>query len=128
MRILSEFKEFIARGNVVELAVGVIVGGAFGKIVTSFVGDVLMPPLGIITGGINLTQLKIRLGGTDVAPISLNYGQFIQNVIDFLIISIAIFGIVKGINTLKREEGAEATCRREEELLTEIRDILKRWR
>lgn len=127
MSIVAEFKEFIARGNVVDLAVGVVIGGAFGKIVTSFVADILTPVLGIVTAGVNFTQLKIRLGGTDTAPNTLNYGQFIQNIIDFLIISVAIFVMIKAINKFKRKQPAAAPAEpsKQELLLTEIRDILK---
>lgn len=128
MSVVAEFKEFVARGNVVDLAVGVVIGGAFGKIVTSFVADMLTPVLSIVTGGVNFTHLKLRLGGTDAAPVTLNYGQFIQNVIDFLIIAIAIFIMIKAINAFKRkqEEAAPPEPTKEETLLTEIRDILKK--
>ncbi|MCS6885750.1 MAG: large-conductance mechanosensitive channel protein MscL [Acidobacteriota bacterium] len=130
MRVVSEFKEFIARGNVVDLAVGVIVGGAFGKIISSFVSDVLTPVLGLFTGGVNFAHLKLRIGGTDASPVMLNYGQFVQNVIDFLIIAAVVFAMVKTVNALKRQSPAvpepPPEPPKQELLLAEIRDILKK--
>ena len=127
MSIGSEFKEFAMKGNVVDLAVGVIVGAAFGKIVSSFVGDVIMPPLGVLIGGINFSDLAITLG-TDPkgAPVSLKYGSFFQTIFDFLIIATVIFIAVKGINKLKKPPPppADAPPPRQEVLLQEIRDAL----
>ena len=130
MSIGSEFKEFAMKGNVVDLAVGVIVGAAFGKIVSSFVGDVIMPPLGLLIGGINFSDLAITLG-TDPkgAPVLLKYGAFLQTIFDFLIIAFVIFIAVKGINKLKKPAPPAADAPpppppREEVLLTEIRDAL----
>ena len=111
--IIKEFKEFISKGNVMDLAVGVIIGGAFGKIVTSLVNDVIMPIIGILTGGINFADRFINLSGTEYATIAaaeeagaaiLKYGAFIQNIIDFLIIAFVIFIVIKQINRFKREE------------------------
>ncbi len=124
MSILKEFKDFAMRGNVIDLAVGVIIGGAFGKIVSSLVNDVFMPIIGIITGGVDFKGLKITIGQA-----SIMYGNFIQNVFDFLIIAICIFLMVKGVNKLSRkkpepEPSAEQPSK-EEQLLTEIRDLLK---
>ena len=130
MSIGSEFKEFAMKGNVVDLAVGVIVGAAFGKIVSSFVGDVVMPPLGLLIGGVNFSDFAINLG-TDPkgAPVLLKYGAFLQTVFDFLIIAFVIFIAVKGINKLKKPAPPAADApppppTREEVLLTEIRDAL----
>jgi large conductance mechanosensitive channel len=131
MSIGSEFKEFAMKGNVVDLAVGVIVGAAFGKIVSSFVADVIMPPLGLLIGGVNFTDFAVKLG-TDPkgAPVELRYGSFLQTVFDFLIIAFVIFIAVRGINRLKRPEPPAADAPpppppRQEVLLEEIRDALK---
>jgi large conductance mechanosensitive channel len=128
--MLGEFREFIQRGNVVDMAVGVIIGGAFGKIVSSIVGDVLMPPIGLASGGVDFKNLKIAIGGTPEAPVTINYGTFIQTTIDFVIIAFCVFLLVKAVNQLRRpapaapapppEPSAEA------KLLTEIRDLLKK--
>ena len=125
-KMMKEFKEFISKGNVVDLAVGVIVGGAFGKIVTSLVNDILMPLLGIVLGGINFSNLTLRVGSAVIA-----YGAFIQNVIDFLIIAFCIFMFVKFINKLtvkpkKEEKVTEPVKSDEVVLLEEIRDLLKK--
>lgn len=130
MGLWNEFKEFIQRGNVIDLAVGVIIGGGFGKIVTSLVNDILMPPIGLVLGNVNFKDLKIVLGGTKEAPISLNYGNFIQTILDFLIIAFTIFLVVKAVNKMKRKQAEEASKAppeptKEELLLTEIRDLLK---
>lgn len=144
MGFISEFKEFASKGNVMDLAVGVIIGAAFGKIVTSFVNDILMPPLGILLGGVDFKDLKIPLkpevtenGKVVTEAVSLNYGNFIQTITDFMIIAFAIFLLIKGINRLKRHIVAEEVevvaadpevlkkLSREEELLTEIRDLLR---
>jgi len=132
MAFIKEFKEFAMRGNVVDLAVGVIIGAAFGKIVTSLVSDIIMPPLGLMLNGIDFKDLKYVLKpAVDKTPqTAINYGLFINNIIDFLIVAACIFLIVKGINSLKRkEDNAEAPSAppvptREEVLLTEIRDLL----
>ncbi len=133
-KIIYEFKNFIAKGNVMDLAVGVIIGGAFGKIVSSLVNDMIMPIIGLILGGIDFSNLKFVIKeATEKTPeASIKYGLFIQNVVDFLIIAFVIFVMVKGINTIRKikdnenlEESSEPTPTKEEILLTEIRDILK---
>jgi large conductance mechanosensitive channel len=130
MSVVKEFKEFAIKGNVVDLAVGVVIGGAFGKIVTSVVGDVLMPPLGFLIGGVSFAHLKVTLKETvDGRPaVTLNYGAFLQAMFDFLLVAIAVFILVKAINRLKRSIVAPtpppAPPSREVELLTEIRDAL----
>lgn len=127
--MLKEFKAFAMRGNVVDLAVGLVIGAAFGKIVTSFVNDVLMPPIGLLLGGVDFSDLRVTLKsavGEDPA-VTLNYGMFIQTVVDFTIVAFAIFLVVKAMNKLKRkEEAAPAAPPAEVQLLTEIRDLLKR--
>ena len=133
MGFLKEFRDFAVKGNVMDMAVGVIIGGAFGKIVTSLVNDIMMPLISKITGGINFTDLKIVLTPADeankVAEVAFAYGNFIQNVFDFLIIALCIFAMVKAINSLKKkeEEKPEEPPKpsNEELLLTEIRDLLK---
>ena len=129
MSIAGEFKEFAMKGNVVDLAVGVIVGAAFGKIVSSFVGDVIMPPLGLLIGGVNFSDFAVTLG-TDPkgAPVLLKYGAFLQTVLDFVIIAAVIFLAVKGINKLKKPPpaAADAPPPRQEVLLEEIRDALRK--
>ena len=133
-KIIYEFKNFIAKGNVMDLAVGVIIGGAFGKIVSSLVNDMIMPIIGLILGGIDFSNLKFVIKeATEKTPeASIKYGLFIQNVVDFLIIAFIIFIMVKGINAIRKikdnenlEESSEPTPTKEEILLTEIRDILK---
>jgi large conductance mechanosensitive channel len=133
--MLKEFKEFAVKGNVIDMAVGIIIGGAFGKIVSSLVNDIIMPVLGVIIGKIDLTSLKyvIREGSVDdtIAELSIKYGQFFQNVIDFLIISFSIFLMIKLINKFRsKKEEAPVPAKppepsKEEKLLSEIRDILK---
>ena len=127
MSVGSEFKEFAMKGNVVDLAVGVIVGAAFGKIVSSFVGDVVMPPLGLLIGGISFTDMAVTLG-TDPkgGPVLLKYGAFLQTIFDFLIIAFVIFLAVRGINKLKKPPApaADAPPPRQEVLLEEIRNAL----
>ena len=131
MGLAKEFREFAMKGSVVDLAVGVIIGGAFGKIVASFVNDVLMPPLGVLLGGVDFKDYKATLVEAigDKAAVTLNYGMFIQNVIDFLIIAAAIFMMIKAINSAKKKEEAAPAAPPapsvEETLLTEIRDLLK---
>lgn len=138
MGLLKEFKEFAVKGNVVDMAVGIIIGGAFGKIVSSLVNDVIMPPIGKLIGGVNFTDLKVVLsnavvadGGEVVKPeVAILYGSFIQTVIDFLIIAFVIFMAIKAINKMKREKPAEpekpAAPPADVQLLTEIRDLLKK--
>lgn len=135
MSFIQDFKSFALKGNVVDMAVGVIIGGAFGKIVTSVVNNIIMPPIGMLTGGVDFTDLKLVIkdavteGGQVVSEaVTLNYGQFIQDVVDFLIISFCIFLMVKGIAALSRkkeEQPAAPEPSAEEKLLTEIRDLLK---
>jgi large conductance mechanosensitive channel len=131
MGMIQEFKTFAMRGNVVDMAVGIIIGGAFGKIVSSFVADVIMPPIGILVGGVDFTNLAITLKEAvgDTAAVTVNYGKFIQSIIDFIIIAFAIFLVIKAMNTLqkKKEEAPAppAPPSNEENLLREIRDILK---
>jgi large conductance mechanosensitive channel len=127
--IASEFKEFAMKGSVVDLAVGVIIGAAFGKIVSSLVGDLIMPPLGLLIGGINFSDMAVNLG-TDPkgAPVLLKYGAFMQTLFDFLIIAVVIFIAVRGINKLKRPPAPppNAPPPRQEVLLEQIRDALTR--
>lgn len=134
MGFFKEFKEFAMKGNVMDMAVGVIIGGAFGKIVSSLVDDVLMPFIGMLTGGIDLSGLSYKVmlpavdGGEPVAGAVLKYGAFIQNIIDFLIIAFCIFLMIKGMNKLmskKEEAPAPPAGPTQEELLAEIRDLLK---
>lgn len=142
MSIIKEFKEFIMKGNIIDLAVAVIIGGAFGKVITSFVNDILMPPIGLLLGKVDFKELKVVLqGGKEavvngtqivtpaVAEVSLNYGAFVQNIFDFLIIGFCIFLALKAYQkTSKQKEEAPAPPpepTNEEKLLTEIRDILK---
>ena len=122
-KVVSEFKEFIARGNVIDLAVGVIIGSAFGKIVTSLVNDIIMPLIGIIIGGINFSGLSLNVGNA-----TITYGVFIQNVVDFLIIALCIFFFIKFIEKIsKKEEETPAVVEKDDKvkLLEEIRDLLK---
>ena len=128
MSFLKEFREFAMRGNVVDMAVGVIIGGAFGKIVSSLVGDVVMPVLGILTGGVDFKDLKFVLKAAegDVPAVTLNYGMFIQNVFDFIIIAFAIFLMVKAINKMKKSVEVAEKGPTSEQLLAEIRDLLKK--
>lgn len=130
MSFIKEFKDFAMRGNVVDLAVGVIIGAAFGKIVSSVVGDIAMPILGLLVGGISFTHLKITLReATGTLPAAtLNYGQFIQNIFDFFIVALVIFSVVKGMNALRKKEEANPTTppTTQELLLGEIRDLLKK--
>ena len=133
MGFVKEFKEFAMRGNVMDMAVGVIIGGAFGKIVSSLVDDVLMPAIGMLTGGIDLSGLAYKVmlpaldGGEPIAGATIKYGAFIQNIIDFLIIAFCIFLMIKAMNKLmpKKEEPEAPAGPTQEELLTDIRDLLK---
>ena len=132
MSMMAEFKSFAMRGNVIDMAVGIVIGGAFGKIVSSFVNDVLMPPIGMMMGGVDFSDLAVVLkeASGDVVAVTLNYGSFIQTVVDFLIIAFAIFMVIKAMNNMKKkeEEAPEAPPKpsAEVELLTEIRDSLKK--
>lgn len=122
--MIKEFKKFISRGNVLDLAVGVIIGGAFGKIVTSLVNDIIMPLIGIILGGLDFTEASFKVNGSVIM-----YGSFLQNVVDFLLIAASIFIMIKIINTFHKKEEekkAEVVKTNEEKLLEEIRDILKK--
>ncbi|MBR4140736.1 MAG: large-conductance mechanosensitive channel protein MscL [Campylobacter sp.] len=132
MGFISEFKEFAVKGNVIDMAVGVVIGGAFGKIVTSLVGDVIMPIVGVLTGGVNFTDYKLTLKEAvgEVPAVTINYGVFIQTIVDFTIIAFCIFMAIKFINKLKREKPAEPEIPAEPSedilLLREIRDSLKK--
>lgn len=132
MSMMTEFKKFAMRGNVVDMAVGIVIGGAFGKIVSSFVNDVLMPPIGMMMGGVDFKDLAIVLKDAvgETAAVTVNYGMFIQTVLDFLIIAFAIFMVVKAMNNMKKKEEAAPAAppkpSAEEVLLTEIRDALKK--
>lgn len=140
MSLAKEFKDFAMRGNVVDMAVGIVIGGAFGKIVSSLVNDVLMPPIGLLLGGVNFTDLKITVkeasvdaAGQAINAVTLNWGNFVQVLIDFLIIAFAIFMVIKGMNSLKKKKEAAPVAppappapSAEEQLLAEIRDLLKK--
>ncbi|BDQ01473.1 MAG: large-conductance mechanosensitive channel protein MscL [Ignavibacterium sp.] len=132
MKMLQEFKAFAMRGNVVDMAVGIIIGGAFGKIVSSFVGDVIMPPIGLLLGGVDFSDLALTLKAAegDQPAVMLKYGMFINTVIDFIIIAFAIFMVIKAMNTLKKKEEEKPAAPPEPpadvKLLTEIRDLLKK--
>lgn len=131
MGMIKEFKEFAVKGNVVDMAVGIIIGAAFGKIVSSFVADVIMPPIGVLLGGVDFSDLvfTIKQATDEVPAVVISYGKFIQTVVDFTIIAFAIFIVIKMINSLKRKEEAAAAPppgpSAEERLLSEIRDLLK---
>ncbi len=136
-KFINEFKQFAVKGNAVDMAVGVIIGGAFGKIVSSIVNDIIMPPIGWLIGGVNFSDLKATLPAVDIVglekmqPATINYGSFIQTIIDFVIIAFCVFMLVKGINKLARKKAEEPKPEtppaptKEELLLTEIRDLLK---
>ena len=131
MGMMKEFKEFAVKGNVVDMAVGIVIGAAFGKIVSSFVGDVIMPPIGVLLGGVDFSNLAftVKEAAADLPAVVISYGKFVQTVIDFTIIAFAIFIAVKVINSLKRKEEevpeAPPEPSAQEVLLTEIRDLLK---
>ena len=128
MSILKEFKEFAVKGNAVDMAVGIIIGASFGKIISSLVADVIMPPIGVLIGGVDFTKLGLTMKEAvgDAPAVTLNYGNFIQSIVDFTIIAFAIFMAVKIINNLKKKEAEVAPePSKEELLLTEIRDLLK---
>lgn len=136
MSFIQDFKAFALKGNVMDMAIGVIIGGAFGKIVTSVVNNIIMPPIGVLTGGVDFANLKVVIKGAteEAEAVTLNYGQFIQDIVDFLIIALCIFLMVKAISALNRkkkeeEQAAPAPAPEpsaEERLLTEIRDLLKK--
>ncbi len=132
MSMMSEFRDFAVRGNVVDMAVGIVIGAAFGKIVTAFVNGVLMPPIGMLLGGVDFSELAITLqeASGEVAAVTLNYGVFVQTVVDFVIIAFAIFMVVRAMNSMKKKEEAKPAAppkpSAEETLLTEIRDILRK--
>lgn len=141
MGIMTEFKDFAAKGNVVDMAVGFIMGGAFATIVKSFVSDIVMPPIGLLLGGVDFADLKLVLkdavmdaeGAVVSEAVSMNYGVFINNVISFIIVAVALFFVIKGINSLKKKEEEAATepeapaePPKQEVLLEEIRDLLKK--
>ena len=135
MGLYQEFKTFISRGNVVDLAVGVIIGGAFGKIVTSLVADMIMPPVGMLLGKVNFTDLKLTIGAAPKVgqpAVTINYGNFLQSSLDFLIVAAAVFLIIKAINKFKRVEAVDPDVPKplppQEQLLTEIRDLLREVR
>lgn len=133
MGFLKEFKEFAMRGSVVDLAVGVVIGAAFGKIVTSLVDDIIMPPIGYLTGGIDFSQMRYVIQSADEAAgsseVAITYGNFINVVIQFLIVAFCIFLVIKGLNSLKKKEeqapAAPPAPSKEEMLLTDIRDLLR---
>lgn len=134
MSVGSEFKEFLTRGNVVDLAVGVVIGAAFGKIVTSFVDDILMPPIGLLMGGVDFSTMKVLLRAADpankVTEVAIRYGVFVNTMIQFVIVAAAIFLVVRTINSMRREKAVEAAPPAaptpSEALLTDIRDLLAR--
>lgn len=132
MSMMKEFKEFAMKGNVMDMAVGIIIGGAFGKIISSFVNDVLMPPIGLLLGGMDFSKMALTLksGSEGVEPVLLKYGVFINTTIDFLIIAFAIFMVIKAMNSMKKKEDAAPAPppapTKEEVLLGEIRDLLKK--
>jgi large conductance mechanosensitive channel len=132
MKLVDEFKAFAMKGNVVDMAVGIIIGAAFGKIVSSVVADIIMPPIGLLLGGVNFTDLKLVMkAATDTAPaVTWNYGNFLQVTFDFLIVAFAVFLLIKAINAAKKKEEAAPSAPpaipKEEILLTEIRDLLKK--
>ncbi|MFN8209573.1 MAG: large-conductance mechanosensitive channel protein MscL [Bacteroidales bacterium] len=132
MKLVDEFKSFAMKGNVVDMAVGIIIGAAFGKIVSSMVNDIIMPPLGLLIGGVNFTDLKIIMkAATDGHPaVTWNYGNFLQVIFDFLIVAFSVFLVIKAMNAAKKKEesapSAPAAPTKQETLLTEIRDLLKK--
>jgi large conductance mechanosensitive channel len=132
MKIIDEFKAFAMKGNVVDMAVGIIIGAAFGKIIASLVNDVIMPPLGLLIGGVNFTDLKFVMKAAvgEVPAVTLNYGNFLQVVFDFLIVAFAVFMMIKAMNSAKKKQEAAPAAppapTKEETLLTEIRDLLKK--
>ncbi len=130
MSIAKEFREFAVKGNVADMAIGIVIGAAFGKIVSSVVADVIMPPLGLIVGGVNFTGLKLTLkeAVAEQAAVTLNYGSFLQAIFDFTIVAFAMFMIVKAMNRMRKAQEAAPTVTPTESLLGEIRDLLKSGR
>jgi large conductance mechanosensitive channel len=134
MKLVDEFKAFALKGNVVDMAVGIIIGAAFGKIVSSVVSDIIMPPIGLLVGGVNFTELKVILkAATETAPaVTWNYGNFLQVTFDFLIVAFSVFLMIKAMNAAKKKDEAlpappaPPAPTKEETLLTEIRDLLKK--
>jgi large conductance mechanosensitive channel len=137
MKLIQEFKQFAVKGNMMDMAIGIIIGGAFGKIVASLVNDVIMPPLGLLLGGVDFTDMKVTLKqaavdelGKAVPAVTLNYGNFIQTAVDFLIIAMVVFMLIKAMNSLKKKEevapAAPPAPTKDQQLLTEIRDLLKK--
>ena len=132
MKLVDEFKAFAMKGNVVDMAVGIIIGVAFGKIITSVVSDIIMPPVGLLVGGVNFTDLKIVMKAAvgETPAVTLNYGNFLQAVFDFLIVAFAVFMMIKAMNAAKKKPevtpAAPPPPTKEEILLTEIRDLLKK--
>ncbi len=128
MGITKEFKEFAMRGNVMDMAVGIVIGGAFGKIVTSLVNDVIMPPVGLLLGGVDFSRLALTLkpAVADIPAVTLKYGAFVNTIVDFLIVAFAIFVVVKALNSLKKRQAAVPPPPVQETLLREIRDLLKK--
>jgi len=132
MKFLDEFRKFAVKGNMIDMAVGIIIGAAFGKIVASLVSDILMPPVGLLLGGVNFADLKVVMkAATETVPaVTWNYGNFIQVLIDFLIIALVVFMLIKAINAAKKKEEAAPAAppapTKDQELLTEIRDLLKK--
>ena len=134
MSFIKDFKEFAMRGNVMDMAVGIIIGGAFGKITTSLVNDIIMPPIGLLISGVNFSDLAIKIPSPldDAAPVTINYGEFIQVTLNFIIVAFAVFLLIKVINLARRKQEEAAAAppaapepSKEEILLTEIRDLLK---
>ena len=130
--MLKEFKDFAMRGNVVDMAVGIVIGAAFGKIVSSLVKDIIMPPIGMVMGNVDFSELAIKLGD-EAAPVLINYGVFINTVLDFVIVAFAIFMVIRGMNKMKKKEEEKPAApeaapepSNEEKLLTEIRDLLRK--
>ena len=133
MKLVDEFKAFAMKGNVVDMAVGIIIGAAFGSIVSSLVSDIIMPPLGMLIGGVSFTDLKLDINPSAAKEVMWNYGKFLQVCFDFLIVAFAVFMVIKAVNAAKKKEAAEPAAppappapTKEELLLTEIRDLLKK--
>ena len=137
MKLIQEFRQFAVKGNMMDMAIGIIIGGAFGKIVASLVNDVIMPPLGLLLGGVDFTDMKVNLKqaavnelGEAVPAVTLNYGNFIQTAVDFRIIALVVFLLIKAMNSLKKKEEAAPAAppapTKDQQLLTEIRDLLKK--
>ena len=132
MSLIKEFKDFAVRGNVIDMAVGIIIGGAFGKIVSSFVADVVMPPIGVLLGGVDFGKLSVTIkeASETAEAVKINYGSFLNTIIDFIIIAFIIFMVIKAMNKMKKKEeekpAAPPAPSKQEVLLTEIRDLLKK--